>query len=143
MSLYNIGRICVKIAGRDAGKKCAIVEKIDNNFVLVDGSTRRKKVNIRHLEPLKTVLEIKKGASHEEIKTEFEKLGLKVWDKKSKEVKEKPKKEHTKKVKPVKEKKKPVKKKVEQVEKKEEPKVEEAVQSEEITQPEENEVVKE
>ena len=104
MSLYTIGRVCLKIAGRDAGNKCVVVENVDANFVLVDGATRRKKVNIKHLEPLKTVIEIKKGASHDEVKVEFEKMGLKTWDKKAKESKERLRKEHKKKVKPVKKK---------------------------------------
>jgi len=57
---------------------CSIL--IDANYVLVDGSTRRKKTNVKHLEPLPEVLDIKDKASHEEVKTAFEKLGLKVWE---------------------------------------------------------------
>lgn len=37
----EIGRVCIKIAGRDAGMKCVVVEQLDNNFVLIDGQTRR------------------------------------------------------------------------------------------------------
>ena len=59
MSIYEIGRVCVKIAGRDAGRKCVVVEAVDDKFVTVDGNVRRKKVNIKHLEPLADVLEIK------------------------------------------------------------------------------------
>ena len=46
MSIFEVGRICVKLAGRDAGSKCVIVEELDNHYVLVDGDVRRKKVNI-------------------------------------------------------------------------------------------------
>lgn len=84
MSLFDVGRICVKIAGRDSGKKCVVVESLDNTYVLVDGSTRRKKVNIRHLEPLAEIISLKKGASHAEVSKAFEKLGLPVWETKKK-----------------------------------------------------------
>ena len=76
--MIEVGRLCVKIAGRDAGKKCVVVEVIDDNYVLVDGETRRRKSNILHLEPLNQVLDIKKGASHETIMKAFEQLGLQV-----------------------------------------------------------------
>lgn len=59
--IYDVGRVCVKIAGRDAGKTCVIVEKIDDRFMLVDGQTRRKKVNVAHLEPTKQVISISSG----------------------------------------------------------------------------------
>ena len=84
MSLYNVGRVCLKIAGRDAGRKCVVVEQVDNNFVMIDGDVRRKKVNVKHLEPMDKILEIKAKASHDEVKKVFESLGLLVWDKKSK-----------------------------------------------------------
>ena len=96
--MIEVGRLCVKIAGRDAGLKCLIVEILDNNYVLIDGETRRRKCNILHLEPLKEVIKIKKGASHEEIKKEFEKLGLEAKETKPKEAKKKPLKVRKKKV---------------------------------------------
>ncbi len=90
MSLYKVGRLCLKIAGRDAGKKCVIIENVDDSFVFVDGATRRKKVNVKHLEPLNTVIEIKEKASHEDVKAAFNKLEIEVWDKKSKKVAKRP-----------------------------------------------------
>lgn len=83
--MFEIGRLCVKIAGRDAGKKCVVIDTIDKNSVLIDGETRRRKCNLSHLEPLDKIITIKKNISHEEIKNEFEKLGLKVLDTKSKQ----------------------------------------------------------
>ena len=91
MSLYTVGRLCLKIAGRDAGKKCVIIENVDDTFVLIDGATRRKKVNVRHLEPLAATVEIKAKASHEDVNAAFDKLGIEVWNKKSKKVSERPK----------------------------------------------------
>lgn len=41
--MLEVGRVCVKTAGRDATKLCVVVEEIDETFVLVDGNTRRKK----------------------------------------------------------------------------------------------------
>ena len=80
MSIYEVGRLCVKLAGRDAGKKCVILEQFDNTYVLVDGATRRKKVNIKHLEPLAEVIKLKNNASHEEVKAAFAKLKLEVME---------------------------------------------------------------
>jgi len=90
--MIEIGRVCVKTAGRDAGLKCLIVDILDDKFVLIDGETRRRKCNILHLEPLKDVIKIKKNASHEEIKKEFEKLGLKARETKLKPKTERPRK---------------------------------------------------
>lgn len=92
MSLFEVGRLAVKIAGRDGGKTCVIVDKIDEHFVVVDGQTRRRKCNIRHLEPLPQIIQLKKGASHEEVKGEFKKMGLEVWETKPKPKTERPRK---------------------------------------------------
>jgi len=82
--MMEVGRLCVKIAGRDAGMKCVVVDNIDDNYVMIDGQTRRRKCNVRHLEPLDTVLKIKKGASATEVKAEFKKLKLEVRETKPK-----------------------------------------------------------
>ena len=65
--MYSVGRVCVKLAGRDSGKKCVIVEVLENNYVLIDGATRRRKCNKFHLEPTSATVQIKTGASHEEV----------------------------------------------------------------------------
>jgi large subunit ribosomal protein L14e len=82
--MIDIGRLCVKIAGRDAGLKCVVVDIIDDNFVLIDGETRRRKCNILHIEPLDKVLDIKKGASHEQVAKAFETAGYGVFAPKTK-----------------------------------------------------------
>ena len=74
----------MKLAGRDAGKKGVIIEIIDNQFVILDGATRRKKVNVKHLEPMEQIVKIKDKASHQEVKSVLEKVGIIVTDKKSK-----------------------------------------------------------
>ena len=75
--MVEIGQLAIKIAGRDGGNFCAIVDKIDDNFVLIDGNVRRKKCNIGHLEFLDKSIKIKKGVSTAEVKKELEKLGIK------------------------------------------------------------------
>ena len=86
--MIEVGRLCVKIAGRDAGKRAVIVDIIDDNYVLIDGNVRRKKCNIMHLEPLDDKIKIRKGAGHDVVASEFKKLKIPVWEKKTKEKKE-------------------------------------------------------
>ena len=74
--MFEVGRLCVKLAGRDAGKKCVVIEVLEKNYVLVDGETRRRKCNIMHLEPLNQVIDITDKASHETVISEFEKIDL-------------------------------------------------------------------
>lgn len=76
--LFDVGRVCVKVAGRDAGQRGVIVEILDSHFVLLDGATRRRKVNVNHLEPLDEILALRKGASHEEVSEVFTKKGWKA-----------------------------------------------------------------
>lgn len=106
MILFEVGRLCVKLAGRDAGNKCVVVQDLGKGYVLVDGNVRRKKVNVKHLEPLSDLMELKEKASHEEVKKAFEKLGLPVWEKKSKKAAERSKKQKKRKEKQVKDEKK-------------------------------------
>lgn len=80
MPLIEVGRVCIKTRGREAGRRCVIVEIIDRNFVLVTGpkdttGVRRRRVNIDHLKPLDERIDIRPGASDEEVKTA---LGLEV-----------------------------------------------------------------
>lgn len=89
--LNEVGRLCVKLAGRDSNKKCVIVDVIDDKHVLIDGETRRRKCNVMHLEPLNQVVKIKKGASHDEVKKVFKDLGIELVDSKKRNPSEKPK----------------------------------------------------
>lgn len=89
--MFNVGRICVKIAGRDAGQKCVIVEVLDEKHVLIDGMTRRRKCNKIHLEPLSQTIDIKTNASHEDVAKAFKSLDLEVKTTKPKQKTEKPK----------------------------------------------------
>ena len=79
--MLEIGRLCIKTAGRDSGLKCVVIERIDDNYVMIDGQTRRKKCNIKHLEPLNKVLKIKEKASHADVVKALEKEGISVKEK--------------------------------------------------------------
>ena len=72
MPATEVGRICVKLTGREAGRKCVIVDIMDKNFILITGpktltGVRRRRANANHVEPLKDKIKIKRGASDEEI----------------------------------------------------------------------------
>jgi large subunit ribosomal protein L14e len=72
MPTIEVGRVCVKLNGRETGLKCVIVDVIDKNFVLVTGpqklsGVRRRRTNVKHLEPTEDTLELKKGASDEDV----------------------------------------------------------------------------
>ena len=81
MSVYDIGRVCVKTMGREAGKHCVIVDIIDKNYLLIDGLVvRRRRTNYKHVEPLSETIEIKKGANHVEVETAIKNAKLtKAW----------------------------------------------------------------
>ena len=65
--MIEIGRMCMKIAGRDAGKIGVIIDILDNNLILLDGQTRRRKCNIHHIEMLPGKLDIEKNAPTEKV----------------------------------------------------------------------------
>jgi large subunit ribosomal protein L14e len=77
----EVGRICVKVYGREAGRKCVIVDIIDENFVLITGpkvltGVKRRRANINHIEPLDVKINIRKGASDEEVLEAITNSGL-------------------------------------------------------------------
>ncbi|OLD01094.1 50S ribosomal protein L14e [archaeon 13_1_20CM_2_54_9] len=72
MPSIEVGRICVKLFGREAGRKCVIVDVVDKNFVLITGpkkisGIKRRRTNVKHLEPTDESIDIKKGASDEDV----------------------------------------------------------------------------
>jgi large subunit ribosomal protein L14e len=72
MSLVEVGRICVKTHGREAGKKCVVVERVDKNFVVISGpqeasGVRRRRSNVDHLNPTTKKVNIKAGADDSAI----------------------------------------------------------------------------
>lgn len=82
MTAIQIGRVVVKTNGREAGKKGVIINIIDPNYVLLTGpksltSVRRRKCNIRHLEPTDKVVSVKRDATDEEVAAAIEAGSLK------------------------------------------------------------------
>ncbi len=72
MPAFEVGRLCVKTAGRDAGKRCVILDVVDKNYLLVTGpkevtGIRRRRVNMNHLRPLEEKIAIEKGATDEQV----------------------------------------------------------------------------
>jgi large subunit ribosomal protein L14e len=78
MTAFDVGRICVKLSGREAGKKCVVLDVVDKNFALITGppdltEVKRRRVNIQHIEATPERVEIKKGATDEEVTKALEK----------------------------------------------------------------------
>ena len=80
MPAIEVGRICVKQAGRENGKKCVVIDVMDKSFVLVTGpkkitGVKRRRVNINHVMPIQEKIDVKRGASDEEIAQVLEAAG--------------------------------------------------------------------
>lgn len=82
--MLEIGRVCIKTAGRASNSICVVVDTIDKNFVLIDGNLKRKKCNITHLEPLSQKVDIKKGADTKEVLAALQKSGFDIKQKRPK-----------------------------------------------------------
>jgi len=80
MPAIEVGRICVKLTGREAGRKCVIVDIMDKSFVVITGpktitGIKRRRTNINHIEPLQDKIAIKRGATDEEVTEELKTSG--------------------------------------------------------------------
>jgi large subunit ribosomal protein L14e len=89
----EVGRVCVKLNGREAGRKCVIVDVIDKNFVLITGpkevnGVRRRRTNVKHVEPTQETISIKKGAADEDIAKVAEKAKKTAYLKENVTIKE-------------------------------------------------------
>jgi large subunit ribosomal protein L14e len=81
VKVIDVGRIVVKVLGREAGRKAVVVDIVDENYVVVTGpksltGVRRRRVNINHIEPTDKKVEIKRGASDEDVLKAIEAAGL-------------------------------------------------------------------
>ncbi|MDR1993106.1 MAG: 50S ribosomal protein L14e [Nitrososphaerota archaeon] len=77
MPAIEVGRICIKQAGRECCTKCVIIDVMDKSFVLVTGpkkltGVKRRRVNINHILPIEDKLDIKRGASDDEVSQAIE-----------------------------------------------------------------------
>ncbi len=72
MSVNIVGSIVVKTHGREKGRRCVVVERIDKNFVLVTGpqklsGVRRRRANVDHVAPTEHKIEIDSGADDKAV----------------------------------------------------------------------------
>jgi large subunit ribosomal protein L14e len=74
--MFDIGRVCMKTAGRDAGKTCVIIDVLESQMVMIDGQTRRRKCSVTHLEPLDKTVEISKNAANSEVVAALKGIGI-------------------------------------------------------------------
>jgi len=80
MPAIEVGRICIKCAGREAGRKCVVVDLLDKSFALVTGpknvtGVKRRRANINHLHPLDWKVDLQKGATDENVAAALESAG--------------------------------------------------------------------
>jgi large subunit ribosomal protein L14e len=81
MPAIEIGRICVKTAGREVGRKCVIMDIIDPNTVEITGpkelnGVKRRRASIRHIEPTTEKIEIGRGSDDEAVLQAIEAAGM-------------------------------------------------------------------
>jgi large subunit ribosomal protein L14e len=80
MPAIEVGRICLKLAGRETGRKCVIIDVMDKSFVLITGpqkatGVKRRRVNLNHVKPLQDKIDIPRGASDDEVATILQNAG--------------------------------------------------------------------
>jgi large subunit ribosomal protein L14e len=86
MVVLELGRVCMKLAGREAGKYCVVVKaagksKDEKSYVTVTGprlltGIKRRRSNIDHLKATEYKLEVKENATDEEVVSAYEKAGV-------------------------------------------------------------------
>ncbi len=77
----EIGRICIKNTGRESGRYCVVLKKVNNSFVSVTGpklltGVKRRKCNVDHLNSTPYKIGIKEDASDEEVISAMDKEGI-------------------------------------------------------------------
>lgn len=81
MVVLEVGRLCLKTSGREAGKYCVVVKPMDKSFVMVTGpklltGVKRRRSNIDHLQITEHVIKITQDASDEDVIAAYESAGL-------------------------------------------------------------------
>jgi len=68
MVFMEVGAVCIKTRGKEAGRRVVILSETKKGKVLIDGpKVKRKECNALHLFPLNQKVEVKKEASHDEV----------------------------------------------------------------------------
>jgi len=81
VAALEVGRVCMKVAGREAGKYCVVLKKMDNTFVLITGpkqltGVKRRRCNVEHLEPTQYSLKISAEAADAAVIKAYDAIGL-------------------------------------------------------------------
>lgn len=81
MVVLEVGRVCLKTSGREAGKYCVVVKPMDKSFVMVTGpklltGVKRRRSNIDHLQITEHVIKITADANDEAVIAAYESAGL-------------------------------------------------------------------
>jgi large subunit ribosomal protein L14e len=81
VATLEVGRVCMKTAGKEAGQYCVVIKKMDDNFVFITGpkvltGIKRRRCNVEHLEPTQYSVKIKDDEGEKEIINAYEKSGL-------------------------------------------------------------------
>jgi large subunit ribosomal protein L14e len=64
----EIGQVCIKTRGREAGRTVVVLSKPKSGKVLIDGpKVKRKECNYLHLFPLSEQVKVKEEESHEGV----------------------------------------------------------------------------
>jgi len=79
--MIEIGRICMKTAGREAGKFCVVLDVLEDGLVLVTGpkaatTVKRRKCSIHHIEPTPETVKVKKNATDNEVLAAYKQASL-------------------------------------------------------------------
>ena len=77
MKAISVGRIVVKLMGREAGRKAVVTQIIDRNFAEITGpvdltGVKRRRVNINHIEPTDYTVDIERGSDDKSITSAIE-----------------------------------------------------------------------
>ncbi|MBI4210199.1 MAG: 50S ribosomal protein L14e [Candidatus Diapherotrites archaeon] len=69
MRAFEVGSVCVKTMGREAGKSAVVLGVIDDNFVVVQGpEVRKRKCNVLHLVPVGKKISVSNEVTQKELK---------------------------------------------------------------------------
>ena len=69
MKAIDIGSVCVKTMGREAGRRVVVLEAIDKNTVVVQGLlVRKRKCGIAHLFPMGKKVSVTKNMTQKELR---------------------------------------------------------------------------
>lgn len=68
MIVMDVGQVCIKTKGKEAGRTVVVLSKPKEGKVLVDGpKVKRKTCNVLHLFPVGKEVKVKEEASHDEV----------------------------------------------------------------------------